>query len=168
MEAIEYFRFVRDIPFRIPMSSHEPDYCCVGKHVVLKTLLSSLGFEVRFVFCEWRWSSLDLPGFLAKTQHEDRVGHVYLEVRKREQKKWLTVDATWDKRLAPKLPVSDWDGRSDTIIGVKPVRMLEERTEKLDKPSEAQWTEDMKANGQFYDAFNRWLEGIRAQMLVGL
>jgi len=65
MDAVEYFRFVRDIPFKIPLSAHEPDYTCRGKHIVLKALLSSLGLKVRYAFCEWLWSSLDMPKSLA-------------------------------------------------------------------------------------------------------
>ena len=161
MDAVDYFRFVRDISFRIPMSGREPDYCCVGKHVVLKTLLSSLGFKVRYAFCEWLWSSLDLPESLKTIPHEDRIGHVYLEVYGKEQKRWMIVDATWDKRLVSKLPTSDWDGRNDTIIAVKPAKMLRKRANKLEELSEAQWTKFMKANGQFLEAFNTWLESIR-------
>lgn len=162
MDAVEYFRFVRDIPFRIPVSTIEPDFTCVGKHVVLRTLLSSLGFKVRYAFCEWLWSNLDLPESLKTIPHDDRIGHVYLEVFSKEQKRWIIVDATWDKRLDSKLPISDWDGKSDTVIAVKPTKMLRERADKLEKPSEAQWMEFMKANGQFVEAFNRWLESIRA------
>jgi len=162
MDAIEYFRFVRDIPFRIPLSVHEPDHYCVGKHIVLKTLLSSLGFKVRYASCLWSWSSLDMPESIEKIPHEDRAVHVYLEVYNKEQARWMTVDATWDKGLAPKLPVSEWDGKSDTIIAVKPIEMLKERQDEYDKPSEAEWANLMKANGKFVEAFNRWLESIRA------
>lgn len=161
VDAVEYFRFVRDIPYRIPLSVNEPDHYCVGKHVVLKTLLSSLGFKVRYAFCRWLWSSIDLPESLKKIPHEDRMGHVYLEVYSKEQERWMIVDATWDKRLASKLPVSEWDGKGDTIIAVKPVEILEERRDEYDKPSEAKWMEFMKDNGQFVEAFNRWLESIR-------
>jgi hypothetical protein len=162
MDAVEYFRFVRDIPFKIPVSAHEPLYTCVGKHVVLKTLLSSLGLKVRYAFCEWRWSSLDLPKSLKALPHEDRLGHVYLEVYNKEQKRWMIVDATWDKRLGSKLPISEWDGKSDTVIVVKPTRTLRKKADNLERASEAQWKEYMKVEGQFVEAFNRWLESIRA------
>ena len=124
MDSISYFKFVRDIPFRLPLSADEPAPYCVDKHVVLKTLLSSLGFKVRYGLCRWLWSSLDLPESLKEIPHEDRSMHVYLEVYNTEQARWMTVDATWDKGLASKLPVSEWDGRSDTMLAVKPVETL--------------------------------------------
>ena len=74
----------------------------------------------------------------------------------------MIVDATWDKRPGSKLPISEWDGKSDTVIAVKPAKMLRERADNLQKPSEAQWKELMRAEGQFMEAFNRWLESIRA------
>ena len=161
-DAVEYFKFVRDIPYKKPLSVHEPDYTCRGKHIVLKALLSSLGLKVRYAFCEWRWSSLDLPKPLKALPHEDRVGHVYLEVYNKQQKRWMIVDATWDKKLGSKLPISEWDGKNDTVIAVKPTKMLRKKADNLERRSEARWKEPMKAEGQFVEAFNRWLEGIRA------
>jgi hypothetical protein len=155
-DAVEYFRFVRDIPFRLPMSADEPDYTCVGKHIVLKALLSSLGFEVRYATCEWLWSSLDLPKSLKEIPHDDSCGHVYLEVYNKEQKRWMNVDATWDKRIAQKLPISEWDGRNDTRIAVKPTKMLKEKIDKLERSNF-----EKVADRQFLEAFNRWLESIR-------
>lgn len=74
----------------------------------------------------------------------------------------MIVDATWDKRLCSKLPISEWDGKSDTVIAVKPTKMPRERADNLEKPSEAQTKEHTKADNQFVEAFNRWLESIRA------
>ena len=161
VDAVSYFTFVRDIPFRIPLSVHEPDYHCGGKHIVLKTLLSSIGFKVRYTGCLWSWSSLDLPESIKKIPHEDRLGHLYLEVYNTEQARWMTVDATWDKGLASKLPVSQWDGKSDTVLAVKSIEMIKEGLDEYDKPSEAEWANTLKANGKFFEAFNKWLESIR-------
>jgi hypothetical protein len=163
VDSIGYFTFVRDIPFRLPLSVHEPDHSCIGKHVVLKTLLSSLGFRVRYALRLWLWSSLDIPESLKEIPHIDRAAHVYLEVYNKEQARWITVDATWDKDLAPKLPVSEWDGRSDTIIAVKPIEILKpiELQDEFDKVIEAKWAEIIKANGKFFEALNKWVESIR-------
>ena len=103
-----------------------------------------------------------MPESLRDIPHEDRAVHVYLEVYNKEQSKWVTVDATWDKGLAPKLPVSKWDGKSDTVIAVKAVESL--------KPIETQEEFDMlvpriqqaiQVNGKFFEALNKWVASIR-------
>jgi arylamine N-acetyltransferase len=162
MDSVGYFAFVRDIPFRLPLSADEPAPYCVDKHVVLKALLSSLGFKVRYATCRWLWSSLDLPESVKGIPHGDLAAHVYLEVYNKEKARWMTVDATWDKGLASKLPVSEWDGRSDTVIGVKPIERLppietEEEFEKL----RARIQQGIKVSGRFFGALNKWLESIR-------
>ena len=162
VDSISYFTFVRDIPFRLPLSVDEPAPYCVDKHVVLKTLLSSLGFNVRYALCRWSWSSLDLPESLKQIPHEDRAMHVYLEVYNKEQARWMTVDATWDKGLASKLPVSEWDGRSDTTLAVKPTESLQpmESQEEFDK-LELRIRQAIKVNSKFFEALNNWVESIR-------
>ncbi len=161
VDALSYFTFVRDIRFRLPLSD-EPAPYCVDKHAVLKTLLSSLGFNVRYALCRWSWSSLDLPESLKHIPHEDRAIHVYLEVYNKEQARWMTVDATWDKGLASKLPVSEWDGRSDTTLAVKPTESLQpiESQEDFDK-LEPRIRQAINVNSKFFEALNKWMESIR-------
>jgi len=162
MDAVSYFTFMRDIPFRLPLSVDEPAPYCVDKHVVLKTLLSSMGFKTRYALCRWMWSSLDTPESLKQIPHEDHAVHVCLEVYNKEQARWMTVDATWDKGLASKLPVSKWDGKSDTSLAIKPLERLNpiESQEEFDqlKPRIQQ---AIKVNGKFFEALNKWMESIR-------
>jgi hypothetical protein len=84
----------------------------------------------------------------------------------------MTVDATWDKGLASKLPVSEWDGRSDTALAVKPVESLkpvesQEEFDKLfDESGLQQWLSSplnspLKVDGKFFEALNKWAESIR-------
>ena len=172
VDAVSYFTFVRDIPLRMPLSVGDPDHTCVGKHVVLKTLLSSLGLNVRYALCRFSWNSLDIPETLKQIPHVDVV-HVYLEVYDEERARWMTVDATWDKGLASKLPVSEWDGRSDTTIAVipterlKPVESQEEFEKQYYEPREMrQWlslplNSPLKDNGKFYETLNKWADSIR-------
>jgi hypothetical protein len=40
--------------------------------------------------------------------------------------------------------------------------MLRKKADNLERPSEARWKEYIKAEGQFVEAFNKWLESIRA------
>jgi hypothetical protein len=171
VDAVSYFTFVRDIPFRMPLSVGDPDHTCLRKHIILKTLLSSLGLKARYALCRFSWNSLNIPESLKQIPHED-VTHVYLEVYNKEQTRWMTVDATWDKGLASKLPVSEWDGRSDTIIAVKPIESLKpiESQEEFDKlinePALQKWlslplSSPLKVNGKFFEALNKWVESIR-------
>jgi hypothetical protein len=171
VDAVGYFEFVRDSPFRLPVTTGDPDRSCVGKHVVLKTLLSSLGLKVRYARCRFSWNGLNLPQSLKEIPHEEVV-HVYLEVYSEGQARWMTVDATWDRGLSSKLPVSRWDGRNDTTIAVNPTERLspieiqEELDKSIDEPGIRQWLDlpmdsPLKVNGKFYQALNKWAESIR-------
>ena len=113
-----------------------------------------------------------MPESLRQIPHEDSTIHVYLEVYNKEQARWMTVDATWDRGLASRLPVSEWDGRSDTTLAVKPTESLKpiETQEEFDKwsdlPSEEKWlslpmNSPLKVNGKFYEELNKWVESIR-------
>ena len=171
VDAVGYFEFVRDSPFRLPVTAGDPDRSCIGKHVVLKALLSSLGLKVRYALCRFSWNGLNLPQSLKEIPHRDVV-HVYLEVYSVEQARWMTVDATWDRELSSELPVSHWDGRNDTTIAVNPTERLsqienqKEFEEFIDEPGIRQWTDlpmdsPSKINGRFYEALNKWAESIR-------
>jgi hypothetical protein len=112
-----------------------------------------------------------MPESLKQIPHKD-VTHVYLEVYNKEQTRWMNVDVTWDKGLASKLPVSEWDERSGTIVAVKSIESLKpiEKQEEFDKwfdlPSMDKWLSlpldsPSKVNGKFYEALNKWAESIR-------
>jgi len=172
VDAVEYFEFVRDIPFRLPVSVGDPDHSCLRKAVVLRPLLASLGLKTRYALCRFTWNSLNIPPSLKAIPHED-VNHIYLEVYSEDHARWIAVDPTWDKGLASKLPVSEWDGKNDTTIAVKPTERLnpiesEGEIDKLiDMPELRKWLalpigSPSKVNGQFYRALNEWVESVRA------
>jgi len=171
MDAVEYFEFVRDIPFRMPLSVGDPDHSCLRKALVLRPLLTSVGLKSRYALCRFSWNGLNLPQSLKAVAHEDVV-HIYLEVYSEDQARWITVDPTWDKGLASRLSVSKWDGKHDTAIAVNPTERLnpiesEEGVSKLfDLPSLQEWLKlpmnsPSKVNGRFYQALNEWAEGVR-------
>jgi hypothetical protein len=172
VDAVEYFEFVRDIPFRLPVSVGDPNHTCISKAVVLKPLLSSVGLKARYALCRFSWNSLNIPPSLKAIPHED-VTHVYLEVYSEDHARWIVVDPTWDKGLSSKLPVSEWDGKNDTAIAVKPTEHLNpienqgEFEKFIDMPGIQKWLElprnsPSKVNGQFYQALNQWVESVRA------
>lgn len=157
------FKFIRDIPYRIPLDLYEPDHCCNGKHIALYTLLEKTGLKVRPRVCLSSWSDFDvLSKEIQAIPHEDEVAHLYLEVK--IDGEWKTLDATLDKALEPVLPVNEWDGKNSTGICVKPTHIYSPQ-ESLDsfytELSDKDFKRDIKKNGQFYKAINDWFEDIR-------
>ena len=158
-ELIKIFESVRDIPYRIPLSLEEEDNCCSGKHEKLLRILKERGYEVRYRVCVFLWSSLSLPKDLKKISHSGKSSHIYLEIKL--DGVWRILDATWDKGLKGLFHVSEWDGKSNTEIAVKPVKIFSaEETTKVVKMEndEISIKRDLEANGKFYEAFNKWLE----------
>jgi len=160
---INNFRFIRDIPYRIPLSLEEPDHCCNGKHIALYTLLEKTGLEVRPMICSSSWSDFNLiPKEIQAIPHEDEVQHLYLEAK--IDGKWKRLDVSMDKALEPILPVNEWDGKNSTLICVKPHRIYspeESLGSFYTELSDKDFKRDIKKNGKFYKALNDWLEDIR-------
>lgn len=161
MKAVDYFYFVRDIPYKIPLSIEEIDYCCSGKHEILFSLLKSLDLQVRYRVCVFSWSSLKLPPAVDKISHENECTHTYLEVKIKD--KWEILDATWDIGLKKILPINDWDGKSGTKTALEPIEVFSPaKSKKIVKSQIKRVIEkDIKLNGKFYKAFNEWLDTIR-------
>jgi len=162
MNIISTFNTVRDIPYRIPLSPGEEDFCCNGKHIMLKKLLSEQGHEVRYRVCSFLWSSLDLPSKVSSISHDDNATHLFLEVM--INSKWVIIDASWDIGLKNILKVNEWDGKSNTEIGVTPIKIFapQKSTEIMDADNnEASVQKDLEINGEFYKAFNDWLDETR-------
>ena len=163
LTRIQNFNFIRDIPYRLPLSFEEPDYCCEGKHIVLKTLLENTGLEVRPRICYNLWSSLKvIPKAILEIPHEDEICHLYLEAR--IDGKWCSIDASLDKDLEQIIEVFEWDGKTSTGICVYPTYTYSPK--KSLELFNTEWSkedfeEDIQINGKFYKAINDWLEGIR-------
>jgi len=156
MDIIKAFNSVKDVPYRIPLSSEEEDHCCSGKHKRLKDLLK--GYKTRYRICDFKWSSLDLPERVKIVKHDDDCTHMYLEVFL--DGKWVVVDATWDKGLSRVFEINEWDGKTDTKIAVIPTNIYSPG-KSLEILNAENIEEDLGRNGDFYEAFNEWLEDIR-------
>jgi hypothetical protein len=156
----DIFNQVRDIPYSIPISLSEKDYCCSGKHKVLKKILEDLGYKVRYQVVSFKWSSMDLPQNLLSIPHENLTSHVYLEIF--VNNKWIDMDATWDTGLKNIFCVNKWDG-NDNIIAVPVIEKfsLKKSQEIMENETTKEVLKDLKINGKFYQAFNDWLEKIR-------
>jgi len=164
MDIVSEFKQVRDIPYRIPLTPGERDDCCSGKAERLLYVFTQAGYAARYRVCTFRWSDLDMPSELLQVPHEDDCTHVYLEVEI-VPGEWKVVDATWDKGVNAILPVNEWDGTSNTMVAV-PVRECFSLEQSLAYMRQSATSEallvDLAQNGQFYQAFNNWLEEQRS------
>jgi hypothetical protein len=166
MTIIEAFKTVRDMPYRIPLTSKEEDVCCNGKHKLLKDLLEKQGLEVRYRVCTFLWSSIALPEKVSSLQHDDNSTHVWLEVFINEE--WIIVDATWDIGLKNIFHVNEWDGKSNTKPAVKPIEIFspQKSVDIMNTKYDGDTLNDLKIDidGEFNKAFNDWLEEQRVSV----
>lgn len=166
-KAKNEFKRIRDIPYRIPLLLSENDCCCVGKHILLKKELEKLGYEARYRVCTFKWSDFNLPEKLQNIPHENDCSHLYLEFK--NDNKWCTLDATWDQKLSPALQVDNWDGETGTDILVPALEILSvEKSNEIVTEYYAKdvFNKDIETSGDFYSAFNDWLESLRNNSLV--
>ncbi|MBN2421900.1 hypothetical protein JXB41_01620 [Candidatus Woesearchaeota archaeon] len=158
MNLISIFESIRDIPYRIPLKLGEEDNCCSGKHEKLFNLLKKEGYKVRYRVCVFLWSDLNLPSELEKIPHDDDCTHTYLEIN--IDGNWKILDATWDIGLKNLFHINKWDGKSNTEIAVKPIKIFtpQKSLEIVNNQTEEVINKDLKINGKFYKYFNEWLE----------
>ncbi|MBD3244723.1 MAG: hypothetical protein GF335_01890 [Candidatus Moranbacteria bacterium] len=57
-QLIKAFEKVRDIPYKIPLSTKEQNFACNGKHRILKKKLDEMGVESRFRLCTFDWDEI--------------------------------------------------------------------------------------------------------------
>jgi len=150
--AIQAFNIIRDIPYQLNVA--QKDTSCNSKALLLRELLTRLGFITRNMCCLFDWNDLPIPRSLAKlaTQKFGTINyHFFLAVK--IDNCWLNLDPTWDKGLCPPLPLSRWNGKSDTMIAVptKSIRVYK----KLFK------FENRLKSGEFAVQFNNWLAQTR-------
>jgi hypothetical protein len=103
MKRIEAFNFVRDIPYRLPLSAEEADHGCEGKHRILYTLLRGIGMQIRPRICESRWTNIpNFPRELLTKPEDDECWHLYLEAKIKNR--WVPLDATNGLRNEKSIP----------------------------------------------------------------
>lgn len=153
------------MPYRIPLTLRENDVCCSGKHKLLKRLLEKQGLEVRYRICTFLWSSINLPKKVSGVQHDDNSTHIWLESFINNE--WIIVDATWDSSLKNIFYVNEWDGKSNTEPAVKPIEIFspQKSADIMNIEDDEDILNDLKRNGEFYKAFNDWLEEQRVLFL---
>ena len=164
MDIISIFNQIRDIPYNIPVSLKEEDFCCSGKNKILKKALEKEGYKVRYRICSFLWaSSIDLPQKVLDVPHEVNNTHAYLEVLFKN--KWVIVDPTWDIGLKNIFPINEWNLNKNNKIAVKPIKnfSLKKSADIMNSEDEQGILDDLKINGKFYKAINNWLSEIRKE-----
>lgn len=171
-KIITLFELVRDIPYgnigsRNPKKVWEHQKgTCSGKHLLLGKLYEAVGIKVKYMMCLSKFNFLqikfpkDIQLILRKHAIPDY--HNFLKIF---NKKWITVDATFDSRLKKRgFPVNlNWDGKKNCIIAFKPLKVLEvrdviaEKKRKLNElPKEIQ---DIRKD--FINKVSKWMEKAR-------
>ena len=108
------FLAVRDVPYQIGNSSN--DASCVAKTKLLGELLCRIGLDCQVWRAVVYWDQTGIPPSLLSLTSKTNVSHLFLKVYIPETQKWVTVDPTWDKRFAGKLPINAWEGLSNTTL----------------------------------------------------
>jgi hypothetical protein len=163
-KIIKIFNQVRDIPYRIPLTLQETDYCCSGKSVILKSKLEKIGLKVRFAVGCFYWSSFILPDLVVDISHDKDCTHTWIEVYLNNV--WVKLDSSWDRALNTVFPIAQFDGKHDTILAVKIEDYFsQEKSEKImnnqEKSESEELIQDLEKNAKFYEAFNNYLEETR-------
>jgi hypothetical protein len=158
---VALFREAQSVHYRIALTPNEPDCSCTGKNRKLKLALEEQGLATRWRVCTFKWSDVGIPHEVASVPHDANCTHAYLEVL--IGKDWKKVDATWEPALGNILPVTEWDGVSDTKIAVPSISTFspEESAQIIADETKDAIEKDLKVNGAFYAAFNSWLERAR-------
>ncbi len=133
---ISIFQHIRDIPYSLHPPMTDPKTApyqilesgrgsCGPKHYLMAEMYRRLGLEVAFATIPFVWNDPDIryPPKLRELASGLPVSY-HLACRVRIDSRWVLVDATWDRPLKRAgFPVNEfWDGRSDTLCAVKPLK----------------------------------------------
>lgn len=133
---VDIYHAVRNIPYgsdgeRDPVKVAERRLgSCSGKHILLRDLLRSAGYEAEIVtiFTHFNKGFPDhqaLPSEMRRMIREEIVCDFHHYVRaKGDDEQWRALDATWHDKLIPYgFSVNrDWDGAGDTQLASVPLR----------------------------------------------
>lgn len=139
--AVDLFYQVRDIPYVLGLDGDpqklqsEGKGNCTRKCLALAPELIEAGYDVLLGIVAFSWAEL-VPQF-AHLLADPTDTHMILRVRPPRHGDWISIDPTWDRELAQcGFPISQWNGFSDTKLGVTPLR-----------PFETKWLSTFRAAG---------------------
>ncbi len=142
---------------------------CSPKHYLLGLIYERMGVKVRYCTYPFRWSDMNVgyPGTLKDLAAGMPVTY-HLACSILVDGKWTLVDATWEPALKPAgFPVNEqWDGKSDTVLAVKPLdEYVHDEAglrEKFFQRRAAGYTLPEKLElSRFSLELNKWLDEIR-------
>ena len=177
---ISIFEHIRDIPYFVypqlwdiktgpAMMLEIYKGSCTPKHYLLGEMFEKLDLNVRYCTFPFNWKEFDIryPSKLEELAAKMPVAYHHA-CRVLINGKWVLVDATWDKSLAPSgFPVNrDWDGKRDTLLAVKAKEEIcFDNDGKRDKDVKERLAEydlsDKLALSRFSAQLNEWLESLR-------
>ena len=179
---IAVFTRIRDMPYEIIAELKDPYEgpvktleagrgSCTAKHFLLGAMLQLMELPVQYVTYPFYWGDPDIAYPPEVKMLAERAPLEYHLANKAFiDGKWVLVDATWDPAVAKAgFPVNhDWDGRSDTVNAVKPLREVVhdgavERAQYTDEVKAAYSGEEALVLDEFVAAFNRWLRELRGE-----
>lgn len=165
---ITIFNEIRDIPFKIPLSTKDELLDCAGKSIMLRKKFEEIGLKTRFSVCLFNWDDLSLPDKINKFPHDKDCTHTFVEALIND--KWVKFDPSWDRALEKKLKISYFDGENDTILAVSPTELFDEnKSEKIMKDQMDNFnnflSDDLVRNGEFYNAINNYFAEIREESI---
>jgi hypothetical protein len=179
-KRISVFNRIRDIPYAIipqmrnsldgpRMLLKEMRGSCSPKHFLLGRMFQMLDLKVRYVTYPFLYSELGTgyPKELADLAARMPIEY-HLACKCFIDGRWVLVDATWDPPLGKAgFPINEtWDGKSDTLLAVKPMDVIEHNNAKgrdaLVSDKKSTWRENEKAlELEFIQKLNEWLEAVR-------
>ncbi len=162
---INFFEFVKNIPYKIPLYQDAAAYNCSSKAAILGTLLQGLGLQTRQIICTFDWDETAIPAHILALPREEGETHLYLEVLIPETGKYVICDPTWDRELAKAgFTIAKWDGLTDTAFAVKRHHIFkpEETQGLMQKYSDPAFVQAHLDNHRdFYRAINKWMHELR-------
>lgn len=175
-QVISIFLHIRDIPYSLisspPSHTSGPEHLlvvgrgsCGPKHHLLGSMFNRLGIQVRYRTWPFLWDdpSLSYPPDLRAAASMMGINS-HLACLALLYNTWVLVDATWDPPLKKAgFPVNcSWDGRSDTLLAVRPVNRDENHELQGNlKSGSLNIGQRDAAREEFVRLFNAWLDQVR-------
>jgi hypothetical protein len=171
---IKVFEKVRDIPYGV-INSRDPfkvysenKGTCSGKHFLLAALYRAMGLNVKDMISFHKYENLPRNVEYTKElqrllQLSDGIPDYHNFIKIDINKKWLTIDATFEKDLRDYFIVNEWNGKDDMRLTVDPVTIWEVKDPlefKIKKLGELP-LKKQNDRREFLSKFTSWLDVLK-------